>query len=215
MRTAPPEILLLDLGGVLIDIDFERALRAWQPASRLTLDELRQAFRHDEPYERHERGEITAEQYFGHLAATLALDAEPAQIERGWNAIFIAEIAETTALIRSIRDRIPCHAFSNTNAAHQAYWSRAYPSVTSAVGRIFASHEIGLRKPDPHAFAHVAQALGVPAGSILFFDDSLANVEGAAAAGLQTVHVRSPADVANALRAIGEVPGAPDAQPGS
>ncbi len=207
MRAGRPEILLFDLGGVLIDIDFERALRAWQPASRLTLAELKQAFRHDEAYERHERGEITAEQYFRHLAATLALDAEPAQIEQGWNAIFVAEIAETTALIRAMHGRIPCHAFSNTNAAHQAYWSRAYPSVATAFGRIFTSHEIGLRKPDPRAFAHVVQALGVPAASILFFDDSLANVEGAAAAGLQAVHVRSPADVANALRFIGELPG--------
>jgi len=203
MDERKPQLLLFDLGGVLIDIDFSRALRAWQPFSRLSFDELKQAFRFDEHYARHERGEITATQYFEHLMSVLALDAQHADIERGWNAIFVSEIAETLALVRAARDRMPCHMFTNTNAAHQAAWSRMFPMVASSFDRVFASHEIGLRKPEQRAFAHVAQALGVPAASIMFFDDSLENVEGARKAGLQAVHVRTPQDVANALQRIG------------
>jgi len=203
MDKRKPRILLFDLGGVLIDIDFSRALRAWQPYSHLSFDELKQAFRFDENYARHERGEITAAEYFKHLSSVLALDAQHADIERGWNAIFVSEIAETLALVRAARDRLPCHVFTNTNAAHQAAWSRMFPIVASSFDRIFASHEIGLRKPEQRAFAHVAQALGVPAASIMFFDDSLENVEGAQQAGLQAVHVRTPQDVANSLQWIG------------
>src|SRR4051812_32651495 len=124
-----PEILLFDLGGVLIDIDFSRALRAWQSFSRLSFDELKQAFRFDEHYARHERGEITAAQYFGHLTSVLELDAQDTDIERGWNAIFVSEVAETLALVRAARERMPCHVFTNTNAAHQAAWSRLFPTV--------------------------------------------------------------------------------------
>jgi putative hydrolase of the HAD superfamily len=40
----------------------------------------------------------------------------------------------------------------------------------------------------------------VPPARILFFDDTLANVEGARLAGLQAVHVRGPDDVRNAVR---------------
>jgi glucose-1-phosphatase len=202
MDERKPEILLFDLGGVLVDIDFSRALREWQPFSRLSFDALKQAFRFDEHYARHERGEITAAEYFGHLSSVLALDAQAADVERGWNAIFVSEIAETLALVRAGRDRMPCHVFTNTNAAHQAAWSRMFPTVASSFDRIFASHEIGLRKPEQRAFMHVAQALGVPAASIMFFDDSLENVQGAGKAGLQSVHVRTPQDVANALQRI-------------
>lgn len=42
-----------------------------------------------------------------------------------------------------------------------------------------------------------------PAGRIVFFDDLSENVEAARAVGLQAVHVRSSADVATALDALG------------
>ena len=44
---------------------------------------------------------------------------------------------------------------------------------------------------------------------ILFFDDTLSNVEGAAAAGLMAVHVKTPQDVEHALRHVGVI-AAPD-----
>ncbi len=72
--------------------------------------------------------------------------------------------------------------------------------------RIFASHEIGLRKPEKRAFEHIATVIGVRVGSILFFDDLLENIEGARAAGLEAVQVRGPADVRDALRREGMIP---------
>jgi putative hydrolase of the HAD superfamily len=45
----------------------------------------------------------------------------------------------------------------------------------------------------------VAERIGVAPSAILFFDDTAENVEGARAAGLQAVLVRSPQDVEQAL----------------
>lgn len=203
MNSAKPRALLFDLGGVLIDIDFERALRAWAPISRLPLAQLRQDFRHDVFYERHERGEISAGEYFSHLAKTLQLEADPGRIAAGWNAIFPGEIPETMAMVRSASAHLPCYLLTNTNAAHQETWAAMFPEVIRPFRRIFASHEMGCRKPEKGAFEHVAREIGVPCASILFFDDFPANVEGAIAAGLQAVQVRSPNDVRDALLAVG------------
>ena len=201
----PPrvEALLFDLGNVVIDIDFGRALRAWARHSRLPLDEVRTRFRMDEAYERHERGEIDAAAYFGYLRRMLELDATDDDIAAGWNAIFTGEIAQTVQLIRSVRTRIPCHAFTNSNPTHQAAWTAAYPAAIGAFGRVFVSSELGLRKPERAAFGAVAGALGLDPAAILFFDDTEKNVDGARAAGLQAVHVRAPADVACALAGLG------------
>jgi len=199
----PPQALLFDLGGVLIEIDFARAFRAWQPISRLSLEGIAAAFKFDAPYERHERGEIGAPEYFDHLCSTLSLAKDHARVKEGWNSIYIGEIAETTAMLRFARKRLPCHAFTNTNATHQAAWSAQFPAVVNSLDRIFASHEIGHRKPEKRAFEHIANALGVPTGAMLFFDDLAENVAGARSAGLQAVHVRSPDDVRRALQAIG------------
>ena len=199
----PIQALLFDLGGVVMDIDFNRALAHWQPMSRLSLAELKAAFTFDVPYQRHERGEISAAEYFAHLAQHLQLDDDPARIAQGWNSIFINEITETRRMVEAVRAKLPCYAFTNSNAAHQAAWSARYPAVVRAFERVFVSSEIGHRKPDRSAFEFVARSIGVPIESILFFDDTLANVEGALAAGLAAVHVRGLADVKTALQRLG------------
>ena len=204
MPTSAPEALLFDLGGVLVDIDFSRALTAWAPYSVLSPSELRKSFAHDLQYERHERGEIEAGEYFSHLARTLQLTATPEQIERGWNAIFVGEILQTRMLVEAMRGILPCYAFTNTNASHMATWSKLFPGVVGAFDRVFASHELGLRKPEREAFDRISHLTGAPAASILFFDDLPENVQAAANAGLQSVLVRSPQDVALALGPLGQ-----------
>jgi len=190
-----PEALLFDLGGVLIDIDFRRALTAWQRHSRLPAEALASAFRFDDAYERHERGEISAAEYFQHLATMLQLDADHDRIAQGWNAIFQGTISEAVDLVRVARAHLPCYAFTNTNAAHMAEWRARYPEVPAAFDGIFASHQLGRRKPEAAAFADVVAAIGVHPRSIVFFDDVAENVDAARASGLQAVHVRTPADI--------------------
>jgi len=68
---------------------------------------------------------------------------------------------------------------------------------------IYLSSSIGLRKPEAEAYDHVIKAIGLPASRIVFFDDSIGNIEGAKARGLAAVHVTSPDDVARALAALG------------
>ena len=104
--------------------------------------------------------------------------------------------------MESARRQLPCYAFTNTSPTHQAAWTAAFPNVVSAFDRIFASPELGLRKPERAAFDAVTQQIGIDPAAILFFDDTLENVEGARAAGLQAVHVRGHEDIRQALDAI-------------
>jgi putative hydrolase of the HAD superfamily len=203
MPSQPPCALLFDMGGVVIDIDFDRAFSAWQDKSELSVDEIRNIFTFDLQYQRHERGEITASAYYDHLADILQLENNHDYIAAGWNAIFVSEIAETVAMVRAVRSSIPCYAFTNSNAAHAVTWRTRFTNVIDSFDRIFSSHEIGLRKPEPRAFAHIAELIGVPLESLVFFDDLLENVESAAAAGLASVHVRGPSDVRLTLESLG------------
>ncbi|MGY8825743.1 MAG: HAD-IA family hydrolase [Candidatus Latescibacterota bacterium] len=202
MKTNKTEALLFDLGGVLVEIDFDLAFGHWQSFTTLSVAEMKSVFHFDLAYEKHERGEIGAEAYFAHLRTLLKLEGSDEEIAAGWNAIFIAEISETLSAIRQIGPSIPCYAFTNTNAAHQAAWSSMFPAVAPLFKRVFSSWELGLRKPEQRAFAAVVDQIGVPAHSILFFDDTLENIEQAKRAGLQTVHVGSAADTTAALAAL-------------
>jgi glucose-1-phosphatase len=202
-RQNTPAALLFDMGGVVIDIDFDRAFRVWESRSRLSFSEIRRTFGFDDVYRAHERGEISASQYYDHLSSMLEIEPDHEHIALGWNAIYVGEISETIGMLQTARSIIPCHAFTNTNSAHAVTWRRLFPSAVQCFESVFSSHEMGLRKPERSAFDHVAKTIGVPPESIVFFDDLAENVQGAIDAGFRGVHVRSPQDVRVALQALG------------
>jgi glucose-1-phosphatase len=75
-------------------------------------------------------------------------------------------------------------ALANTN---DAAWRRLYPVLPTepefpSLARIqfrFASHLMGVQKPDPQAFREVERGTGYSGDAILFFDDRTENVEAA------------------------------------
>jgi putative hydrolase of the HAD superfamily len=193
------EALLFDLGGVLIEIRFERALAHWGACAGMPVDAIRPRFAFDETLARYERGEIGAAAYFASLRQSLGIDIPDEDFALGWNAIFVDEIPGVSALLRSVEPHAPLYVFSNTNEDHQREWSTRFAGLLTPFRTVFVSNELGKRKPTPEAFHAVAQAMDVPPERILFFDDTPANVEGALAVGMQAVHVRSIDDVAHAL----------------
>lgn len=198
-RREPVEALLFDLGGVLVELDWNAVFESWAGCSGADPRALRERFTFDADYERHERGELDAPGYFASLRRSLGIDLSDADFHSGWGRIFAGEIVPTAALVARVGGRMPLYLFSNTNPAHYATWSREYAELLRSFRGVFVSSGLGVRKPDPAAFERVAREIGVAPSRILFFDDTEANVAGARAAGLQAVHVRSPEDVAEAL----------------
>jgi putative hydrolase of the HAD superfamily len=196
----PADALLFDLGGVVMGIDWDRAFLRWAESCGEDAEDLGMRFTFDEPYERHERGEIGELEYYAALRRSLEIDIPDHAFRAGWGAIFTEPVHGTVALLERLRDRVPLYAFSNTNEAHRAVWSRQFADALANFRRVFVSSQMGLRKPERASFEYIAHEIGVPAARILFFDDTAANVEGARAAGLQAVHVRGPDDVRDAVR---------------
>ena len=58
------------------------------------------------------------------------------------------------------------------------------------VDDIFASHRLGMSKPDAEIFEHVIAVLGIAPARILFVDDNEANVEAAHRQGMQAAQVQ-------------------------
>jgi putative hydrolase of the HAD superfamily len=137
--------------------------------------------------------------YFASLRRSLGIDIADADFARGWDSIFGDEVPGIDDLIASVQGRAPIYVFSNTNIDHQRTWGPRYARLLQRFRKVFVSHELGKRKPAPEAFHAVAQAMDVPPERILFFDDSLDNVKGALAVGMQAVQVLSIADISGAL----------------
>ena len=197
------DALLFDLGRVVFDIDFSKALACWAGHAGCTPADIAARFVRDESYRHHEIGAISDEAYFDSLRRELGITITDDQFLEGWNAIFAGEMEGIAPLLARAAKHLPLYVFSNTNRPHITYFSKAYADTLKPFRELYLSSAIGLRKPDGAAFDHVVQAIGKPASRILFFDDLAENVEGARSRGLKAVHVTSTRDVADALTALG------------
>ena len=200
------EALLFDLGRVVFDLDSARVHARWAELAGVPLDHIdeRVAARiaGSEPFCRHERGEISDVAFFAHLRRELEIDLADDQFLDGWNAIFVGEMPGIRRALSRARGRLPLYAFSNTNTAHQAYWSTHFSEVLAPFRKVYVSNEIGARKPEAEAFRTVVADMGVAPGRVLFFDDSAENVAGARGCGLVAVQVATAAEVDRVLDEI-------------
>jgi glucose-1-phosphatase len=197
------DVLLFDLGRVVLDIDFSKVMASWAGHAGCTPAELAGRFVVDDSFKHHEVGRIDDAAFFQGLRDTLGIGISDEQFLEGWNSIFAGEVPGITAMLARAGAKMPLYAFSNTNGAHAEHFSRAYAEVLGHFREMFLSSTIGHRKPEAAAFDYVVKAIGVPASRILFFDDLAENIDGARARGLTAVHVTSPDDVAKALTALG------------
>jgi FMN phosphatase YigB (HAD superfamily) len=197
------DALLFDLGRVVIDIDFGKAIACWAGHAGCDPSDIVARFVRGETCRQHELGRISDAAYFDSVRTGLGIGLSDAQLLEGWNAIFAGEMPGIAALLARAARRLPLYAFSNTNQPHVEHFSRIHADLLGHFRELYLSSRIGLRKPDAAAYDHVVKAIGVPASRIVFFDDLAENIEGARARGLQVIHVRAPTDVADALAALG------------
>jgi FMN hydrolase / 5-amino-6-(5-phospho-D-ribitylamino)uracil phosphatase len=71
---------------------------------------------------------------------------------------------------------------------------------------VWASHELGVRKPDPQFFERLLDKVGHPAQRCLFVDDRKINCRAAAEAGFAVHHFTGVEALESALRADGVLP---------
>ncbi len=197
----PPAIdaLLFDFGGVIVDIDFRRAVAEWAQQADVPPHTLAPRFTYDAHYQALEVGAIDGGTYFAALRATLGVDLSDEQLLAGWNAIFVEPLAGIDRLLNALAPSFPLYLFSNTNVMHRAYWTARYRDTLQPFAALFCSCDLGARKPAPEAFFRVADQIGVPPARIAFFDDLAENVVGAREAGLAGFQVSSVADVRRIL----------------
>ncbi len=172
------EALVFDLGGVLLDVQLQRTLRAFEAldirglGAAEVIDGNRACFRDLE------LGLITQEEFAEAVRRTC-----PA----------VAAIPDEQ-LLRELGKRCPVYLLSNTNLPHrirfrELFRERFGGSFDELFVRCFYSDELHLRKPDPEIYRSVARQIGTPPGKLLFIDDNAANVSAARGEGWQACHL--------------------------
>jgi 2-haloacid dehalogenase len=103
------------------------------------------------------------------------------------------------ALLDELRARgVLLYALSNWNAETFERTHARFPFLGAFDGLVI-SGRIGLAKPDPRIYRHLLAAHGLEADELIFVDDRAANVEAAAAVGIEGLVFEGSARLRTAL----------------
>lgn len=137
-----------------------------------------------------DHGVVSVPGYWGRVGADLGLEFAAAQLQQLWAADFRSWISVEPGSIDVLAD---LHAggtrlalLSNAGFDFGDAFRRAPFSVYFE--QVFVSAELGLLKPDPKIYRHVARELGIEPTDMVFIDNKHVNVAGAESIGV-TSHV--------------------------
>lgn len=200
MVSTPYDVLLFDLGGVIVELAGMPAFRAWLPQS-MSDEEIWERWIRSPAVRSFESGNSSAEAFASGVIAEFGLAVEPHSFLAEFEQWARAPFPGALDLLDQLRGRFQLACFSNTNAMH---WPRflGEMGLGEAFHAHFASHELGVLKPDREAYELVVRALGCPAERVLFLDDVAINVEGARDAGLAAHRVQGPEGARTLLRSL-------------
>jgi putative hydrolase of the HAD superfamily len=192
--------LLFDLGGVLIDINYQATQRAFENLGVSDFNERYTQLAQNELFDRFECGEVSPQHFVNLLLPFAQSGTSPNQVVAAWNAMIGTFPQRKLELLTHLKNQQQAlYLLSNTNALHMVEVAKSLQKVSdsglnSFFEMVFLSHEIGKRKPHPETFIWVCQQMGFEPADVLFIDDSPQHIEGAIRAGLQVHYYQDEAE---------------------
>ncbi len=188
---------ILDLGNVVIEVDFTPVQLFWARAAGLPPGDVLERFSCDGAFERLERGQMAVREYHRHVCRLLGAEMAYADFARGWNSIFGGICPGVVEFLKEFGKSARVVALSNTNRLHAEHWPSLAPftEALTLFEKVFLSFELGARKPEPESFRAVLDYLELPPERVAFFDDNPENVAAASVLGLRAYLVKPGADL--------------------
>jgi len=197
------ELIIFDLGNVLLPFDMRKSCRNLAKYSALNSEEIFSRFW--EPprlLDNFEKGKITGKQFYSVIKKVLVLKKlDYLSFSKIFNGVFAVNEA-LIKLVKSIKDRYRLAILSNTNAIHWDYLCRKY-SFISYFDYLCPSHKISTKKPDLNAYKYVLDTSGTKPSDCLFVDDLLINIRAARQIGINSLHYKNVPLLKNKFKKLG------------
>jgi putative hydrolase of the HAD superfamily len=207
--------LVVDYGGVLTNT-LQDTMAAWAEADGIDVSHFTDAMKNwlatsygdtgstsskVNPVHALERGELEMTHFEEQLAARLTTrDGRPIEAEGLLGRMFAGFELQPVMLEALRRAR----AGGITTALLSNSWGMDYPREgwDELFDVVVISGEVGLRKPEPGIYLHVAQRLALPPDRCVMVDDITSNVKGAMAVGMVGVHHTDPERTVDELESL-------------
>ena len=176
------KIIIFDLGGVLVHLDWDQVCGALETLSTLGTGAVRAEVVNGPIVSDSMRGNIGPQEFQQRLCDRLEIEISYEAFVEIWNGL-LRPNQEIVPLVEGLKPGHKLVLASNTDAIHFSYSFEHCP-VLHQFDRHFLSYEMGLLKPETAFFDHVLKALNAAPGDCVFIDDRSDNVEAARGVGI-------------------------------
>lgn len=198
MNASPVRNVIFDFGGVLVRWQPEAVIAGFYTDHALR-ERVREAvFRHPDWVDI-DRGTLSENTAIERFAARMHRPAAEMRELMQHIKDSLTPLPDSVALLDELVERgVPVYGLSNMSAPIFALLQSRYDHWNRFHG-IVISGEVGLVKPEPEIFHHIAERYGLIPAETVFIDDHLPNIESARRLGFRTIHF------ANAEQCRGEL----------
>ena len=199
---ARPDIVVFDLGKVLLDFDYGIVAEKIAAQGRMLAKEVLGIIGQTPLLFRYETGLLTKAQFFAEVRSATGFCGELEEFSELFADIFfpIEPMIELHAELQ--RSGIPTYIFSNTNELATEHIRKRFPFFNTFNGYIL-SYEHGAMKPDARLYEVVERESGRRQGEILYLDDRPENIAAGAARGWQVILHETPLRTRVAIERLG------------
>lgn len=187
------ETIILDLGGVLLNISFEATEKAFESIGLTNFHDYFSQYKASPLFEQLETGVVSEQEFFTYFRKETGLAVDDETITTAWNAMLLDFPPERIEWLRSLESRYRVFLFSNTNSIHheafQLKFSAEFPGKPFDLHfeKAYYSHLLGKRKPYADAFEALIKDANINPSTAIFIDDTKTNIEGAQQVGMKGI----------------------------
>ena len=178
------KILLLDVGGVLIKLNWKNFFKTLNIPEVVKGVDVRKWFDRDSKHNLLEKGLVEFSEFYEDFNSHFSLPINQLDFLKGWNSILEGTHDGLDSLLKEAQKSVPLKVLSNTNKVHFDLYSLWAPFKN--FDQFFLSYELGMRKPETEIYEEVLKETKVRPEEILFVDDLEANLLSASSLGFKT-----------------------------
>lgn len=190
--------IIFDLGGVIINIDYNKSIQELQKLCNQNCNIEFSQKEQSHLFDLYETGASSSQEFRDSLRQVYSIDATDEQIDLAWNAMLLDIPKERIDLLLELGKKYRIFLLSNTNAIHLERFNEivahsfTIPNLDSLFERSYYSHLVGKRKPDATIFEQIIIENDLQKTETLFIDDSVQHINSADKLGLHTLHLQAP-----------------------
>ena len=197
--------LLFDLGGVIMDLDRDRCVRAFERLGMKDADDFLGVYGQKGAFLALESGKIDADVFHRQVRPMIDRpEVSDEEIDNAFNEFLVGIPVARLEALRALRKDYKIYLLSNTNPIMinsriaEEFRKEGFEMADYFDG-IFTSYEAGCCKPGKEIFDYTEREGHIKPDETLFFDDSQANVDAARSYGFNAVLVKPGDEFKNLL----------------